>query len=93
MASSDNAGTFMDTDRAKSKRLAAVPPPACEVVPDAEPHGASGSGLAFCPSLNRPHSFNLESVAAMVLTIGAEVGTRLGLMVNMLFPDRVQGVL
>jgi hypothetical protein len=29
----------------------------------------------------------------MVLTIGAEVGTRLGLMVNMLFPDRVQGVL
>ena len=34
----------------------------------------SGSGLAFCHSVTRPHPFNFENAAAIAPPVGAEAG-------------------
>jgi len=88
MADSGNAGTVMDTDRTKSERLAAVPVPAREVVPNSETPGA---GLALCYSASRPHPFNFENAAAIAPPVGAEAGARFGFPASILCPPVCRG--
>ena len=90
MADSGNAGTVMDTDCAKSERLAAVPVPARAVVPNSE---IPGAGLVLCHSASRPHPFNFENAAAMAPPIGAEADARFGFPASILDPPRRGGYL